>query len=748
MVFKNLFRRKGRTLLTIIGISIGVAAIIGLGAMAQGLEVGYNTMLSGSQADLVLSQPDSFDISYSSVDQSLLEELAAMPEVEAVSGMIEGYVQTENVPFLYLFGYPEDSFVLDRFQTIEGLSLFSNEAEHLTGKKIMLGSSAAEVLEKAPGDTLRLGTSVYRVTGIYETGDAFEDGGALLSLAEAQELLGKPRQVSLFYIQLESLGLKDQFSRRVERKWSDLMLSTTSDLADKQVMSDYLYGFAWAIGGLAIVLGGVGMMNTQLTSVYERTREIGVLRAIGWSRLRVMKMIFGESFIVCLAGGIVGIILGWLSISLFSGLMSVFGATKEIQPKLIFTAILVVIILGMIGGLYPAWRASRLQPVEALRYEGGSSGAKVHRLPWGGIAAQNLVQRTTRTLLTVSVIALIVGSIITLEAVVKGAADGMTKIATGSDVEIVVRQADIADTSLSALDERIGDKIAAMPEIESVSGIVFNFGILPGSSAFFILQGYGPNEFGIRHFVITEGERIRSNHQIMLGKWMAENMNKNVGDTIEVSGTRFRIVGIYEAGSSWEEMGGVSTIRDAQILAGRPRKVSFFGLKLRDPDQAREVIAKINAQFPEAHAALSGEFVDQLPDMGRSNDMFSGISLMAIVVGGVGVLNTMLMSVYERTREIGVLRALGWRRRGVLGLILKEALLLGILGGVVGIGVAYALTYGLMQVPYVAGALQPIFDATVFMRAFVVALLLGIIGGLYPAYRATRLQPVEALRYE
>jgi ABC-type antimicrobial peptide transport system permease subunit len=98
-----------------------------------------------------------------------------------------------------------------------------------------------------------------------------------------------------------------------------------------------------------------------------------------------MKMIFGESFIVCLAGGIVGIFLGWLSISLFSGLMSVFGATKEIQPELILTALLVVIILGMIGGCIQR-RASRLQPVEALRYE--EQGACPRLLG----CAQNLVQ--------------------------------------------------------------------------------------------------------------------------------------------------------------------------------------------------------------------------------------------------------------------------------------------------------------------------------------------------------------------
>ncbi|MGE5375534.1 MAG: ABC transporter permease, partial [Bacteroidota bacterium] len=123
-------------------------------------------------------------------------------------------------------------------------------------------------------------------------------------------------------------------------------------------------------------------------------------------------------------------------------------------------------------------------------------------------------------------------------------------------------------------------------------------------------------------------------------------------------------------------------------------------------------------------------------------------SLIALLAGGLSVLNTMLMSVFERTREIGVLRALGWRRQAVLAMILREAVLLGMLGGAAGITISFALIELMKQSAALGSWVNPVWSWDIFARAFFLSIFLGAMGGLYPAYRATRLRPVEALRYE
>jgi len=745
---RNLLRRRARTILTVVGIAVGVAAVLALTAMARGLDAGYRAMLGGSNADLVISQPNSFDISYSSVDEGLIEALRASPEVSDASGMLQGFVQAEDIPFFFVFGYPEDSFLLERFHLAEGAGFESPEAHSAHGTPILLGSAAAGTLDRGPGDSLHLNDQVFRVIGIYETGSAFEDSGAVARLPDAQSLMGKPRQVSLFYIQLRKPALRDRFQARALRQWPELDVSGTDDFADRQLFDDVLQGYAWGLAGLALVIGGVGMMNSQLMAVSERTREIGVLRAVGWSRRRVLLLILSESLIVGLLGGVLGMVLGWMAVRLMGSSGAFFGtAASSLTPNLVLQAMLLVGLFGVVAGLYPAYRASRLAPVEALSYEGGSAG-HIRRLPFGGMELQSLWQRSSRTLLTFLAIGLTVGAIMALEAILRGVADDMSEIGFGSDAQVVIRQAEIADTSLSAIDERTGQRIAAMPEVENVSGMLMYAATLPDTQGFFVLMGYAPNEYAIRRFEVVEGQSLTGNHQMILGRLMAETLHKGIGESIDLSGYRFRVVGIYESGVGWEELGGVVSLRDAQSFAGRPRKVTLYMVKIKDPLKAAGVVLKINEEMPGVHAALTGEFAEQMPDLENADRFFNAISLMAIIVGGLGVLNTMLMSVHERTREIGVLRAVGWGRRTVLSMILKESLILALLGGATGILIAFGLVGMMNQLPYIGGVMEAKWQWDVFVRALWVALSLGLIGGLYPAYRATRMQPVEALRYE
>jgi ABC-type antimicrobial peptide transport system permease subunit len=747
MIFKNLLRRKGRTTLTVLAIAIGVASIVALGTLANGVQAGYDSFITGSKADLVLSQSDSMDISISSLDEKIGLEMAAMSEVEAISGMLQSFVQTEVVPYFFVFGYPEDSFILSRFNIIEGVGLGSREARRARGKPIILGASAAEILEIAPGDSLHMLDSVFRVVGIYETGQELEDSGAVLGLKDAQTLLGLQNIVNVFYVQLKDPSLRERVMTRVERRWSDVTISSTSDYADKQIMGDYMRGFAWGVAGLAIVIGGVGMMNSQLMSVMERTREIGVLRSVGWSSRRVLFMVLGESILVGIIGGVVGVLLGWLMMIASADVMSFFGASvADIRSGVLGQAFATVFILGFLGGVFPAFRASRLPPVEALRYEGGTSGKHVRRLPVGNIALQNLWQRTSRTFLTLGVIGITVGGIMALEALVRGTVEMLSGLS--NEAEVMVRQAGIADTGYSTIDQRIGSKIAAIPGVQAVSGLLFSATMMPEAGSFFIYRGLAPNEYSLQQENIIEGERLTNNHQILLGKMMANAMNKGIGDTIELSGSRFRVVGIYKTSTTWMEMGGIISLRDAQTMMGKPRKVSLYMVKVDKPAQAGMIVDEINASYPEVHASLTGEFAEEMPDMQSMDVMMAAISFLAIAVGGMGVMNTMLMTVLERTREIGVLRALGWRNRRIISMILQEAIWLGILGCLCGILIAFGLGSLVLKIPMIGEILTLTWEMSIFTRAITIALLLGVLGGLYPAFRAVKLRPVEALRYE
>ncbi|MDX9828628.1 MAG: ABC transporter permease [Anaerolineae bacterium] len=744
MIWKNLFRRKGRTFLTLAGIALGVAAIIALGALASGMRAGYTSIAGGSEADLILSQASAMDITMGGVEEEVGAELASYPEVAAVDGMLMGNVQAEGSAYFFVFGYDPAGFAIGHYRIVEGQSLA--EAQRVRGKPLLLGRAAAQGMGKTVGDTLRLTGGTFRIVGIYETGDGLEDGGAVISLDEAQSLLLQPRRVSMYYLRLRSPEDDVRLRQRVERSFDDLILSATNEFADRQEMILYTEAFGWGIAVLAILIGGVGMTNALFMSVFERTREIGLLRAVGWRRGQVLALVLGESLALSLLGGALGSALGVVAASALRGSTGFLGMMgSHFTPGLFVQALVTVLVLGLVGGAYPAWWASRLLPLEALRYEGGGGGGASPRLP--GATLRNLWRRRTRTALTLLGIAVAIAAIVALTGLVDGFTDDLTAMARGSNVDLMALERDASDTGYSTIDERVGARLEAMPGVEGVAGIGFAFASTPKTPLLF-LMGYNPREFGIEHFRIVEGRPLETNRQIILGRQAAETLEVGVGDTLRLLESTFRVVGIYETGVSWEEGSAVVSLRDAQRLAGRPHQVSMYGIRLRDPEQSEAVRDELNATVDEVDVSLTAEFAENLPDMQASQGLLDNISFLAVLIGGLGMLNTMLMSVLERTREIGVLRALGWRRRQVVGMILQEALALGLAGGLLGLLLGTGLAWAITLAPAVGSMMAPQYSPVLMARVLAIALGMGIAGGLYPAWRATRMSPVEALRYE
>jgi ABC-type antimicrobial peptide transport system permease subunit len=265
---------------------------------------------------------------------------------------------------------------------------------------------------------------------------------------------------------------------------------------------------------------------------------------------------------------------------------------------------------------------------------------------------------------------------------------------------------------------------------------------------FFMVFGLDPRENYIQHYRVREGRMLQRPGEVIIGRFAANSLEKKVGDRVRLGGQNFEVVGIYENGQSYEDAGGLVSLEDARDIFNRPNKSTLLGIKVTDPDQAEAVAQFLEASFPEIIVARTAAFTERLQDFQTTYAIMNALVALTIVVGGVVMMNAMLMSVFERTQEIGVLRAVGWKRRRVIGMVLAEAVALSLLSGLVGIGLGIGLNHLLLLEPTMGVFLTPAYEPRLFVEVLILALALGAIGGVYPAWRAAGLRPIEALRYE
>lgn len=750
MVLRNLWRRKVRTLLTLLGIAVGIGAIVSLVALSRGIAASYVEVSGRSGADVIIQalQGEGQAITLGTgFDEEVLERVRALPEVRSAGGMLYSLARAPGVPFFVVFGYEPDGPGIQRFKVVDGVPL----SEHRTrrgGKPILLGTVAADKLHKAVGDTVLLEDTTFRVVGIYETGVAMEDSAGVIALRDAQILAGMPRQVMYVGIQLHNPERVDAFRQRLERILpEDVEVAGTTAGSQMLEMLETLDLYAWGVAMIAALVGGVGMMNTMLMSVFERTREIGVLRAVGWRPRQVLRMILAESLLLSLLGGVVGLGAGAGLTSVVAASPVMAGLTKgEVPMTLVVQALTTALVLGAVGGIYPAWRASRLPPVEALSYDGGSARGKAVTIPFGGMALRGLVRQRMRTSLTVVGLGIGVLSVILIASLGEGAMSVFGSLFSGTEITAVEK--DQPDTSLSVIDERDLRRIEALPEVQYVTGMLIGVVSTPGNP-FFMITGRARTDPALHPRILREGRLPTGSRECLLGWKVAAEQKRGVGDTMALLGTRFTVVGIVETGNTFEDSGAIIPLREAQRLLKKPNQVMAMQVKLRDPADTEAMLDRLSREYPKLLFSRSAEMVESLPDMESTNEMVGGITVLTGLISAIVLANTMIMSVHERTREIGVLRAVGWGRLMVLRQVMVEAVLLTLGSGLAALVVAHAVVQVVYALP-TAGLLRGMLLVTprIIARSLLLCVTLGIVGGLYPAWRATRLSPVEALRYE
>jgi putative ABC transport system permease protein len=376
----------------------------------------------------------------------------------------------------------------------------------------------------------------------------------------------------------------------------------------------------------------------------------------------------------------------------------------------------------------------------------------VSHLSFAGFAWKNLWRRRLRTLLTLGGIAMAIGAFVALVGFSRSFEHEWMRLYSTAGTDIVVVEKTFLETSV---DESLGSKVRALPFVAQATPMVFNMmDLTPEVNA--LVFGWKADSYDFESLNFLSGHRFQDGKpEALLGDVLAENLNKKVGDSLEIQGTTFTVTGIYHGGSALEAGAVIMPLDQLQQISSLQGKVSGFHVRLR-PAPAGEsqdhyikrTQAAIDAALPGLRAEPANEWASKNQFVALAHAVAWGTSSIALIVGILGIANTMAMSVFERTREIGILRALGWKSWSVLLLIQVEAVVLGLVGGVIGIGVGWGGLRLLSTLPQTGSIVSASVSPLHLLEGLGIAMLSGLAAGAIPAWRGAHLSPVEALHHD
>ena len=362
---RNLARRPMRSSLSILGVALAVGSAIALVGLSGSIEGGVGQGADERGADLAISQKGSSDLFAGTLPEDLGARLRQVPGVTGAAGELWTFAPTDDDRQVLITGWSQDSFFWKRVPLASGRMPLPGEHN-----VVLMGDNLADSLAKKVGDDIDVLGEQFQIVGITKYSSTINRGLVVAPLADLQEATYRRGLVTVFNVSLApglSAAERADVAHRIEALGS-VSVSTTSEILQDDRNVKVLHAVSLATSAMGLAIGVLNVLNTLLMTIQERTREMGILAAIGWSDGRIMLSIIVEGMILCSFGCAFGVVVGFVAALLFA-VIPVIGTYISFIPTVGLTTpiLLMAFVLCLIGSLYPAWRAVRTTPAAALQ---------------------------------------------------------------------------------------------------------------------------------------------------------------------------------------------------------------------------------------------------------------------------------------------------------------------------------------------------------------------------------------------
>lgn len=366
-------------------------------------------------------------------------------------------------------------------------------------------------------------------------------------------------------------------------------------------------------------------------------------------------------------------------------------------------------------------------------------------------AIRNLWSRRARSIGLTCAIAFAVMTVVTLAVTSSGLEHSAAAVISIGKADFTVAQKGASDILSSTIDEGEMGRLAATPGIASTVGVLVEMQDLSSATPVFIEIGIAPNDLAPFGVTVVAGHPYApsATNQVMLGWRAAANFKLGVGSIFHANGALNVVTGIYSTGNAFGDSGAMFPLPALQAYNRVPGIVTMAFVKCTPGVNPASVARLVDRNMPELTTIrTAAQFGRADRNLVYLEAAVNGSTVLAVLIGAVIVGNTMLLSLFQRTRELGLLRAIGWTRRRMVGLLLGENLALALAGAMIGVALAFIVSGILEQLPALRGILHANYTPGAFWRALYTALAMTLLGSLYPATRAALLSPLKALSYE